>query len=144
MSLKKINTLLAAAFILFILWFGSEFILRPELTAPGFGLPSWPSGDGGGFLIIKGIRDVVMALVLGVLLITGHRRALGWAMLVESLAAYGDMTTVLAHHGSTATAIGIHGLTATLMVVNGLLLLRETRTSEATAARTESKAALPV
>ncbi|MFB6625662.1 DUF4267 domain-containing protein [Streptomyces sp. NPDC056374] len=127
MSLKKINTTLAAAFVLFILWFGSEFILSPETTAPGFGLPSWPTGDGGGFLVVKGIRDVVMALVLGVLLVTGHRRALGWAILVESLAAYGDMTTVLSHHGSVATALGIHGLTATLMVVNGLLLLRETR-----------------
>ncbi|TXS08259.1 DUF4267 domain-containing protein [Streptomyces sp. adm13(2018)] len=143
MSLKKINTILAAALILFILWFGSEFILCPELTAPGFGLPGWPPGDGGGFLIIKGIRGVVMALVLGVLLITGHRRALGWAMLVESLGAYGDMTTVLAHHGSTAPAIGIHGLTATLMVVNGLLLLREPRTSAAKAIRVESKAVLP-
>ncbi|MCD2469403.1 DUF4267 domain-containing protein [Streptomyces sp. MBT42] len=127
MSLKKINTTLAAAFVLFILWFGSEFILSPETTAPGFGLPSWPAGDGGGFLVVKGIRDVVMALVLGVLLVTGHRRALGWAILVESLAAYGDMATVLSHHGSVATALGIHGLTATLMVVNGLLLLRETR-----------------
>ncbi|MFB6531919.1 DUF4267 domain-containing protein [Streptomyces sp. NPDC056399] len=127
MSLKKINTTLAALFVLFILWFGSEFILSPETTAPGFGLPSWPAGDGGGFLVVKGIRDVVMALVLGVLLVTGHRRALGWAILVESLAAYGDMTTVLSHHGSVATALGIHGLTATLMVVNGLLLLRETR-----------------
>jgi hypothetical protein len=127
MSLKKINTALAAAFILFILWFGTDFILSPETTAPGFGLPSWPSGDGGGFLIIKGIRDVVLALVLGILLVTGHRRALGWVLLVESLAAYGDMATVLAHHGSVAFALGVHGLTATLMVVNGLLIIRETR-----------------
>ncbi|MET7461757.1 DUF4267 domain-containing protein [Nonomuraea sp. NPDC005501] len=127
MSLKKINTVLAAAFILFILWFGSEFILSPEATAPTFGLPTWPSGDGGGFLIVKGIRDVVMALVLGILLVTGHRRALGWALLVEALAAYGDMTNVLAHHGSVATALGVHCLTATLMVGNGLLLMRETR-----------------
>ncbi|MFF1684337.1 DUF4267 domain-containing protein [Streptomyces sp. NPDC058254] len=127
MSLKKINTVLAAAFILFILWFGTEFILSPETTAQGFGLPSRPSGDGGGFLIVKGIRDVVLALVLGVLLVTGHRRALGWALLVEALAAYGDMTTVLAHHGSVATALGVHCLTATLMVVNGLLIMRETR-----------------
>ncbi|MFJ7198074.1 MULTISPECIES: DUF4267 domain-containing protein [unclassified Streptomyces] len=127
MSLKMTNTVLAAAFILFILWFGTEFILSPETTAPGFGLPSRPSGDGGGFLIIKGIRDVVLALVLGILLVTGHRRALGWVLLVESLAAYGDMATVLAHHGSVATAFGIHGLTATLMVVNGLLIMRETR-----------------
>ena len=127
MSLKKINTVLAAAFILFILWFGVEFILSPETTAPGFGLPGWPSGDGGGFLIIKGIRDVVLALVLGILLVTGHRRALGWVLLVEALAAYGDMATVLAHHGSVATALGVHGLTATRMVVIGLLMLRETR-----------------
>ncbi|GII84988.1 hypothetical protein Ssi03_29780 [Sphaerisporangium siamense] len=127
MSLKKINTVLATAFILFILWFGVEFILSPETTAPGFGLPSRPPGDGGGFLIVKGIRDVVLALVLGILLVTGHRRALGWVLLVEALAAYGDMTTVLAHHGSVATALGVHGLTATLMVANGLLMMRETR-----------------
>ncbi|MEU3842763.1 DUF4267 domain-containing protein [Streptomyces sp. NPDC028635] len=134
MSLKKINTVLAAAFILFILWFGSEFILTPETTAPGFGLPSWPAGDGGGFLIVKGIRDVVLALVLGVLLVTGQRRALGWVLLVEALAAYGDMATVLAHHGSVATALGVHALTATLMVVTGLLFLRETRTAATTPA----------
>ncbi|MFF9351553.1 DUF4267 domain-containing protein [Streptomyces sp. NPDC014734] len=131
MSLKKVNTVLAAAFILFILWFGMEFVLSPETTAPGFGLPSWPSGDGGGFLVIKGIRDVVLALVLGILLVTGHRRALGWALLIEALAAYGDMTTVLTHHGSVATALGVHGLTATLMVVNGLLMMHETRTAVA-------------
>ncbi|MFF3129642.1 DUF4267 domain-containing protein [Streptomyces sp. NPDC057908] len=125
--MKKISTVLAAAFILFILWFGAEFILSPETTAPGFGLPSWPSGDGAGFLIIKGIRDVVLALVLGILLVTGHRRALGWALLVEALAAYGGMTTVLAHHGSVATALGVHCLTATLMMVNGLLIMRESR-----------------
>ncbi|MEW2116294.1 DUF4267 domain-containing protein [Streptomyces sp. NPDC005474] len=127
MPLKKINTVLAAAFVLFILWFGTEFILSPETAAPGFGLPSWPSGDGGGFLIVKGIRDVVLALVLGVLLVTGNRRALGWALLVGALAAYGDMTTVLAHHGSVATALGVHCLTATLMAANGLLMLHETR-----------------
>ncbi|MFH8712585.1 DUF4267 domain-containing protein [Streptomyces zaomyceticus] len=131
MPLKKINTVLAATFILFILWFGTGYILSPETTAAGFGLPSIPAGDGGGFLVVKGIRDVVMALVLGILLVTGHRRALGWALLVESLAAYGDMTTVLTHHGSVATAFGVHALTATLMVVNGLLLMRETRAAAA-------------
>ncbi|MCP2324120.1 hypothetical protein HDA40_002627 [Hamadaea flava] len=127
MSLKKINTILAAAFILFILWFGTEYILNPQTPAPGYGLPNWPSGDGGGFLITKGIRDVVLALVLGVLLLTGHRRALAWVLLVEALAAYGDMVNVLAHHGSLATALGVHCLTATLMVVTGLSLMRETR-----------------
>lgn len=131
MSLKKVNTVLAAAFVLFILWFGTQYILSPEKMAPGYGLPDWPSGDGGGFLVVKGIRDVVMALGLGVLLITGQRRALGWVLLVEAFAAYGDMANVLAHHGSVATALGVHCLTATLMVVNGLLIIRETRVTTA-------------
>ncbi|MEU0514555.1 DUF4267 domain-containing protein [Amycolatopsis sp. NPDC006125] len=73
------------------------------------------------------MRDVILALVLAVLLLTGHRRALGWVLLVEALAAFGDMATVLAHHGSAPTAFGVHGLTAALMVVTGLLILRETR-----------------
>ncbi|KUN21326.1 small membrane hydrophobic protein [Streptomyces antibioticus] len=133
MSLKKINTVVAAAFILFILWFGTGFILDPETSVQGFGLPHPASGDGGGFLVVKGIRDIVLALVLAVLLLTGHRRALGWALLVESLAAYGDMTTVLAHHGSVATALGVHCLTATVMAANGLLFLRETRKAAAPA-----------
>jgi hypothetical protein len=134
MTLKKINTVLAAAFTLFILWFGTEYILSPGTTAPSFGLPSWPSGDGDGFLVVKGVRDVVLALVLGILLVTGHRRALGWVLLVEALAAYGDMANVLAHHGSVATALGVHCLTATLMVLNGLLILLETRSEEAAVA----------
>jgi hypothetical protein len=134
MTLKKINTVLAAAFTLFILWFGTEYILSPGTTAPRFGLPSWPSGDGDGFLVVKGVRDVVLALVLGILLVTGHRRALGWVLLVEALAAYGDMANVLAHHGSVATALGVHCLTATLMVLNGLLIMLETRDGEAAVA----------
>ncbi|WAL65977.1 DUF4267 domain-containing protein [Amycolatopsis cynarae] len=127
MSLKKINTVLAAAGILFILYIGMSYVLTPETTAPGFGLPSWPSGDGGGFLILKGIRDIVSGLVLSVLLLTGHRRALGWVLLVEALTPFGDMTNVLAHGGSATVAFSVHGLTAALVVVTGLLTLRETR-----------------
>ncbi|MFF5498163.1 DUF4267 domain-containing protein [Streptomyces aquilus] len=45
-------------------WFGTGFILDPETSAQGFGLPHPASGDGGGFLIVKGVRDVVLALFL--------------------------------------------------------------------------------
>ncbi|MER5648772.1 DUF4267 domain-containing protein [Streptosporangium sp. NPDC002524] len=132
MSLKTVNTALTTAGVLFILYFGVSFVVTPETVAPGFGLPDWPSGDGGGFLILKGIRDIAGGLVLGVLLLTGHRRALGWVLLVEALIPFGDMTNVLAHDGSAAAAFGVHGLTAVLMVVTGLLTLHETReTTEA-------------
>ncbi|MEV4067457.1 DUF4267 domain-containing protein [Nonomuraea dietziae] len=127
MSLKNINTVLATAVALLVISLGASYILTPETLAPGFGLPNWPAGDGGGFLIAKGSREIAMGLVLGILLVTGHRRALGWALLMEAVAPFGDMTTVLAHNGSVPTALGVHGLTATLMVVNGLLMMRETR-----------------
>jgi hypothetical protein len=127
MSLKTVNTVLAAVGALFIIYVGLVYVFAPAATAPTFGLPTWPAGDGGGFLILKGIRDIVSGLALGILLVTGQRRGLGWVLLVESLTAYGDMTTVLAHRGSTVTAFSVHGLTATLVLVTGLLFLRETR-----------------
>jgi hypothetical protein len=127
MSLKTVNTALTTLGVLFILYIGVSYVLAPETIAPGFGLPGWPAGDGDGFLILKGIRDIVSGLVLGVLLLTGHRRALGWVLLVEALVPLGDMTTVLTHGGSATVAFGVHGLTAALIVTTGLLVLRETR-----------------
>ncbi|MFF4084152.1 DUF4267 domain-containing protein [Streptomyces sp. NPDC001777] len=126
MSLKNVNNALAIACTLFVLYLGLSFILAPGASAPGVGLPSWPEGDGGGFLVMKGIREFSMGLVIGILLVTGHRRALGWVLLMEAVAPFGDMINVLAHHGSTAAAFGIHGLTSALVALTGLLLLRET------------------
>jgi hypothetical protein len=126
MSLKKINTVLAAIVILFAFYLGLSFILIPESSAPGVGLPTWPEGDGGGFLVMKGIRELSMGLVLAILLVTGHRRALGLVLLMEAVAPFGDMINVLTHHGTVAAALGIHGLTAVVMAISGLLILRET------------------
>ncbi|MBU3067662.1 DUF4267 domain-containing protein [Nocardia sp. NEAU-G5] len=126
MSRKNLNTVLAAATVLFTLYLGISFVLAPATAAPGFGLPSWPSGDGSGFLIVKGCRELAMGLGTGILLVTGQRRALGWILLMTAVAPLGDMINVLAHHGSTATAFGVHGLTSALIAATGLLILRET------------------
>ncbi|MFI0351968.1 DUF4267 domain-containing protein [Actinomadura sp. 9N407] len=123
MSLKNINTVLATASVLFTVYLGTSFVLPLESSFPG--LPNWPSGDGG-FNIVKGSREIAMGLAMGVLLVTGHRRALGWVLLMVAVAPFGDMINVLAHHGSTAAAFGIHGLTSALIAVTGLLILRET------------------
>ncbi|MFC4058991.1 DUF4267 domain-containing protein [Planomonospora corallina] len=145
MSLKNVNTVLVTTAVLFVLYLGVSFVLTPETSAPGFGLPDWPSGDGGGFLTVKGIREIAMGLVIGVLLVTGHRRALGWVLLMEAVAPLGDMITVLAHRGSTAAAFGVHGLTSALIVATGLLILRETgkarKTQEAAAPAPAAQAA---
>ncbi|MFD1537924.1 DUF4267 domain-containing protein [Nonomuraea guangzhouensis] len=123
MSLKKINTVLAAAVVLFTLYLGLSFVLPLETTFPG--LPNWPSDDSG-FSVVKGSREIAMGLAMGALLVTGHRRPLGWVLLMVAVAPFGDMVNVLAHHGSTAAAFGIHGLTSALIAVTGLLILRET------------------
>lgn len=142
MSLKSVNTVLAAVAALFVLWLGLSFIVAPEASTHGVGLPTWSSGNGDGFLVMKGSRELAMGLVIGVLLVTGHRRALGWVLLMEAVAPFGDMVNVLAHHGSPAAAFGIHGLTAALIAVTGLLFLRET--GEARRAPAPHNAARPV
>ena len=126
MSLKNVNTVLVTACALFVLYLGLSFILAPEASTQGVGLPDWPAGNGDGFLIMKGTREFSMGLVIGILLLTGHRRALGWVLLMEAVAPFGDMINVLAHHGSMAAAFGIHGLTSALIAITGLLILRET------------------
>ncbi|MFE5374118.1 DUF4267 domain-containing protein [Streptomyces mirabilis] len=126
MSPKNVNTVLAAACALFALYLGLSFILAPEASTQGVGLPSWRADNSDGYLIMKGTRELAMGLVIGILLVTGHRRALGWVLLMEAIAPFGDMINVLAHHGSIAAAFGIHGLTSAFIAVTGLLILRET------------------
>ncbi|WP_051817518.1 DUF4267 domain-containing protein [Kitasatospora sp. NRRL B-11411] len=108
-----------------IAYVGVSFLVAPESTASGFGLPVWPRGDAAAFLNVKGVRDIVSGLVPLALLLTGHRRALGWAMLAESVTPFGDCATILLHHGSTATAFGVHFATAVFVVVTAVLLLTE-------------------
>jgi len=123
MSQKKLNTVLATVVVLFTLYLGLSSVLPLETTFPG--LSDWPSDDSG-FPVVKGSREFAMGLAMGILLVTGHRRALGWVLLMVAVAPFGDMVNVLAHHGSGAAAFGIHGLTAALIAVTGLLILRET------------------
>jgi hypothetical protein len=77
---------LATVCALFVLYLGLSFILAPEASTQGVGLPTWPAGNGDGFLIMKGTREFSMGLVIGILLLTSHRRALSWVLLVEAVA----------------------------------------------------------
>ncbi|MBF6174195.1 DUF4267 domain-containing protein [Nocardia blacklockiae] len=133
MSRKTFNTILAATVVLFTFYLAISFIATPASAAAGFGLPHLPAGDGGGFLVVKGSRELAMGLGMGVLLVTGRRHALGWVVLMTAVAPFGDMIIVLTHHGSTATALGVHGLTSVLIAVTGLLILRESKAPEAQA-----------
>ncbi|RDI53153.1 DUF4267 domain-containing protein [Nocardia mexicana] len=127
MNLSRIATALVLALVAFVFYFGTGFLVAPESTAAGFGLPAWPHGEAAAFLNIKGVRDVTSGMVILVLLLARQRFALGIAVLTFALAPVGDMITVLSHHGSAAMAFGVHGLTAVGMALTGALLIRERR-----------------
>jgi Domain of unknown function (DUF4267) len=122
---KVLATGIAVLTGLFIIYIGLEFLLAPQAAAAGFGVPTWPQREGTAFLAVKGVRDIATGLVVGALLLSGHRRALGWAMLAFVFIPVGDMVIVLSQGGAPATALGIHGLTAAVVLVGAALLLRE-------------------
>ncbi|MGW0917328.1 DUF4267 domain-containing protein [Streptomyces sp. NPDC002784] len=125
MTIKRLATLLAVAGGLFLLYTGISFVLAPQATAEGFGLPTWPQDQGEGFLRVKGMRDIGFAAVILALLLAGQRKALGLAMAAMAVVPAGDMLTVLSEGGPAATAYGVHGLAAAAVAGTAALLLRE-------------------
>ncbi|MFD9219245.1 DUF4267 domain-containing protein [Streptomyces sp. NPDC060064] len=125
MNLKHLATGLAALGGAFIIYIGLSYLLAPQATAAGFGVPTWPRRDGTAFLAVKGVRDIATGLVVFALLLSGHRRALGWAMLAITFVPAGDLVIILSNDGSAGTTYGVHGLTAAAVAVTAGLLLRE-------------------
>ncbi|WP_035847116.1 DUF4267 domain-containing protein [Kitasatospora azatica] len=123
--MKRFTTVLTVLSGLFVLYIGLIYLLDPQGAAAGFGLPSWPEHEGTGFLTVKGGRDIGCGLAVFALLLTGHRKALGWVLLALTFGPVTDMLTVLGNHGSVGTAYGVHGLTAVAVALNAALLLRE-------------------
>ncbi|MGW6137844.1 DUF4267 domain-containing protein [Streptomyces sp. NPDC055140] len=125
MTVKHFAGALAALGAAFIIYIGLSYLIAPQDTAPDFGVPTWPRHDGTAFLAVKGVRDIATGLVILVLLLTGQRRALGWAMAAITFVPAGDMAIVLSNGGSAATAYGVHGATAACVALTAVLLLRE-------------------
>lgn len=125
MSVKHLATALAALGAALILFIGVGYLLAPQSMAADFGVPTWPRDEGTAFLAVKGVRDIASGLVVLALLLTGHRRALGWAMAALAFAPAGDMVIVLGSGGSAGAAYGVHGATAAAVALTAVLLLRE-------------------
>lgn len=125
MTMHRTATALAVLNGLFILYVGIAFLLAPQTSGEGFGLPTWPQDEGEGFLAVKGMRDAGFGLVMLTLLLAGQRKALGVAMAAMAVVPAGDMLIVLNEGGPAATAYGIHGLSAAAVAVTAALLLRE-------------------
>ncbi|MFI9561208.1 DUF4267 domain-containing protein [Nonomuraea endophytica] len=127
-SPTTVGTVLTVVGALFIGYVRVSYLLAHQSMAPDFGLPSWPHGEGVGFLAVKGVRDVVSGLVILAVLVTGNRRVLVWVMLPMALTPIGDVFIVLLSGGETAIAFGVHGATAAAVILAGGLLLSGSRT----------------
>lgn len=125
MSLRNLTTGLVVLLGGSIICIGIGYLLAPQATAATFGVPHWPRGDAAAFLATKGVRDIASGLIGLMLLVTGHRRALGWALLAITFIPLGDAIIVISYGGSPGIAYGVHGTTAVTLVVVAVLLLRE-------------------
>lgn len=140
MKLKHVTTALAALGAGFTLYIGFGYLIAPQANAAEFGVATWPRDEGAAFLAVKGVRDIATGLVVLALLLTGHRRALGWALAAIGFVPLGNAVIVLNSGGTAATALGVHGSTAAAVLLTAVLLLRE-RPSAAAAARSSARAA---
>ncbi|MFB7558510.1 DUF4267 domain-containing protein [Streptomyces brevispora] len=125
MTKNRLATVLAVLGGLFLLYIGAVFLLTPQTSVVGYGLPAWPHDQGEGILVAKGMRDIGFGLVILALLLAGQRKALGLAMAAMTVVPVGDMVNVLNEGGPPATAYCVHGLTAAAVAVTAGLLLRE-------------------
>lgn len=79
MTMKHLATILAVLGGLFLLYIGALFLLAPQASAEGFGVPTWPQDQGEGILAAKGVRDTGFGLViLALLLVEANARRSGW------------------------------------------------------------------
>ncbi|MEV0675493.1 DUF4267 domain-containing protein [Actinosynnema sp. NPDC050436] len=136
MALKRVNTVLAALVVVAGLYFGLSFLLDGNGAASGFGITPWPQGEGTGYFVVKGVRDLAYGLTALVLLLLGHRRALGWVVLVDAIIPMGDCLAVLTHGGTAGYALAVHGSAAALVLLVGASLLVESYRPQASSTAT--------
>ena len=101
-------------------YFGLGYLLNGDGAAAGFGIV-----DPAGYYVVKGVRDIAYALTALILLLLGHRRALGWVVLADSIIPIGDCIAVMTHGGTVGYALAVHGSAAVLVLFTAWLLLRE-------------------
>jgi hypothetical protein len=112
---------LAIVLDLFIIFIGIRFLLVPQASAAGYGVPAKQDGDPA-YLTIKGLRDFTYGVLGLALLAFSSAHAEAWFMLVVALVPLGDTVIVLRHGGTKAVAFGIHFATAVVVLINAALL----------------------
>ncbi len=103
-----------------IIAIGIRFILAPQASSAGYGVPF----DGGGraYLAAKGLRDVTYGVLGLVLLVVGGAHLVGWFIAIAAIVPLGDTLIVLRHGGTRTVAFGVHFATAMAMLAASALL----------------------
>lgn len=117
----RLTTIMGWLVVLAGFYFGLSYLLNSDGAAAGFGI-----ADPTGYYVVKGVRDIAYALTALILLVMGHRRALGWVVLADSIIPIGDCIAVMTHGGTVGYALAVHGSAAVLVLITAALLLRET------------------
>ncbi|UFS99224.1 DUF4267 domain-containing protein [Nocardia huaxiensis] len=122
--LSIIGTSLAALIALAIFIMGTSFFWAPQ-GATGFGIPNTPIQDPAfrAWLRVKGVRDMVCAITILILLAAGNTTLLGALLLALALIPLGDATIVLLTKGPKSAAYGVHATTAAIVLTAATLLL---------------------
>jgi hypothetical protein len=122
--LNAIPLSLAALVAVGIIVIGCFYLVSPERISGTFGLkPPASDADTRAWLRLKGIRDLVLGLVVLTMMLAANGRSVGIALLVEAIIPLGDMSIILGSGGSKSKAFSIHGVTCVVMLVVGLLLI---------------------
>jgi len=103
-----------------IVLIGVRFFGQPAAASASFGVPA--AADDA-YLSTKGVRDIASGLFIGLLILHGQPRLVGWFILVATLIPIVDGLIVLRHHGPYLAAFGIHWATAIFMLMSAGLLL---------------------
>ncbi|MDO3701542.1 DUF4267 domain-containing protein [Micromonospora sp. C28SCA-DRY-2] len=112
---------LAVVLSLFCVLIGARFLLAPQASAAGYGVPAKPGGDAA-YLTIKGVRDLTYGLLGLALIAFASADAVAWYMLIVAIIPLADTLIVLRHGGAKAVAFGIHFATAVVILLDAVLL----------------------
>ncbi|MEV0425343.1 DUF4267 domain-containing protein [Micromonospora sp. NPDC049836] len=112
---------LAVVLSLLCVFIGARFLLAPQASAAGYGVPAKPDGDPA-YLTIKGLRDLSYGLLGLALIAFTSAEAVAWYMLIVALNPLGDTVVVLRNGGTKAVAFGIHFATAVVVLLDAALL----------------------
>jgi hypothetical protein len=103
---------------------GLRFLLAPQQSAAGFGVPVETQPHTTlAYLSVKAVRDLACGLITLALILAGPPRALGWFMLAAAVIPIGDAVIVLRNRGPKILAYAMHGTTGVVMVIAAGLLL---------------------